>query len=322
MNATSEMTCLVCADGTARPSLPFLVREIPEDTLFRGLHLWACDACRAHFAVPRPSTTALSDYYAQTYRADGRNVAALDGFPASNPWGLSRGLAIAGLVREAHGGDPGQRTGEGRPLRALEIGAGYGHPLFALRRVLGAHGVPLHVTAVEPDPACQATLSTVADAIFTDAETAFGAAEAASEPFDITLMLHVLEHMEDPCGFLTRLRGVMAPGGILILEVPHCPVKRMRWYPFHTPHLFFFTPEGLGRVLARSGFVVDWVDTYGPHYDDGGEFDTSFVNAPTDFAEPLARGEVPPVPYPIFAESGPNRCFLRAVVRVPAASLG
>lgn len=315
MSVATEMTCLVCAEGPARPTMPFLVREIPEDAVFRGLHLWACEACRAHFAVPRPSTSALSDYYAQTYRADGRNQAPVDGFPGNHPWYLSRGLSVAALVRDALARGTWSKR-DGRPLRVLEIGAGYGHPLFALRRVLGE---PLEVTAVEPDPACRPTLATVADRIVSRDVMAFGAEEVSSASFEIAMLLHVLEHMEDPHQFLTRLRRLITPDGIVVLEVPHCPEKRMRLYPFHTPHLFFFTPEGLGRVLARSGFVVESVDTYGPHYDARGEFDQSFVHTPTAFAEPLVRGEVPPVPYPIFAESGPNRAFLRAVARVPAA---
>lgn len=79
-------------------------------------------------------------------------------------------------------------------------------------------------------------------------------------PFDIVLLLHVLEHVANPVVFLARVHALLRPGGLLVLEVPHCPEARVRWYnpsTPHVPHLFFFTVNGPQHCFAdatsRSG---------------------------------------------------------------------
>ena len=303
--------CPVCAAGSTTHAMPYVVRPRHEDDIFRGLSLWSCDACASHFAVPRPAGAALAGYYARAYRGDGRNVAPRTGFPADHPWYLSRGLAVSQLIRAAIDIGPGGHE----PLKVLEIGPGYGHTLFALRRVLG---VPLDVTAIEPDAGCYQTLRSVAtrilDADVMDPHTA----SALPRPFRIALALHVLEHVTEPDRFLQQLLTWMEPGGVLALEVPHCPPVRVRWYnpeTPHVPHLYFFTQSGLTALLARTGFEVESIDTYGPSYDAQGGYDGSFAGQPDEFASQLDSGVVPPLPFPVFAEAGPNRMFLRALAR-------
>jgi SAM-dependent methyltransferase len=295
--------------------MSYIARPRAEDELFHGLWLCVCNECGTHFAEPRPSAAALASYYAQAYRADGRNAADGQGFPCDHPWYLSRGVAVARLVADAVSGAPSSG-----PMRVLEIGAGYGHNLFALRRALNR---PLDVTAIEPDRACHPTLKQVVDRIVADQVTSLPAAADDRERFDVVLLLHVLEHMSDPAALLATIRASLRPAGLLALEVPHCPVTRVRWYnpsTPHVPHLFFFTERGLHALLRRCGFVVDVLSTYGPAFDEQGSYDASFVQSPLPVQEAVARGEFPPPPFPIFGEAGANRLFLRALVRVPAAA--
>jgi SAM-dependent methyltransferase len=289
-----------------------------EDGLFSGLMLWVCHGCLTHFAVPPPSDQDLVRYYSQAYRSDGRNSTAGAGFPADHPWYLSRALAVAHLVRHAITG----WTNSPQPLRVLDIGAGYGHALFALGRVLGR---PLDITGVEPDPSCHLTLSTAAGRVIREDFRAALAHGLVPDDLDIALALHVVEHVSTPRGLLASIHARMSPGAVLVVEVPHCPEIRVRWYNVgtpHVPHLVFFTLRGLLLLLTRSGFEVASIDSYGPTFDEKGSYNAEFARQPTSVSGALARGEVPPLPFPLFAEAGSNRLFLRAVGRVPAKMTG
>lgn len=306
----SAGACAVCGAGPTFAALPYVTRPRVEDALFRGLTLFGCASCGSHVARPLPAPDALAAYYRGTYRADGRNAAPCTGFPADKLWYLSRGLAVARLLEQAL--DAGPR----RPGRrsVMEVGAGYGHTAFALRRVFGK---PIDITAIEPDPGCHPTLASVADVVIGIDALDPRAADLVTGRFDAVLLLHVLEHVCDPGAFLRRLRGWLHPGGVLLLEVPHVPPARIGIFDEanpHVPHLYFFTPAGLRAVLDRSGFTVKWATSFGPQLDERGAYDASIARRPVSVAEALATpADVPPLPFPCFLDSGPNRLFLRAL---------
>jgi len=58
------------------------------------------------------------------------------GFPADNLWFLSRGVSVAHLLRSVLAEKTPQR------MRVLDIGAGYGHVLYALRALLEVRSKP------------------------------------------------------------------------------------------------------------------------------------------------------------------------------------
>jgi SAM-dependent methyltransferase len=85
----------------------------------------------------------------------------------------------------------------------------------------------------------------------------------AERAFDAMLMIHVLEHLPDPEAYLAHVHRLLRPGGAFWLEVPNagCWTARLcakRWFhhdPMH--HVWAFNKEGLCRLLARHGFVVE-----------------------------------------------------------------
>lgn len=88
---------------------------------------------------------------------------------------------------------------------------------------------------------------------------------ALDKRFDLALLVHVLEHVEDPLGLLKNIRQILNPAGVLVVEVPN-----RKWfslshslgkgtcsegdYPPH--HITFWSLTALTRALELSGYSV------------------------------------------------------------------
>jgi 2-polyprenyl-3-methyl-5-hydroxy-6-metoxy-1,4-benzoquinol methylase len=89
---------------------------------------------------------------------------------------------------------------------------------------------------------------------------------ATRGPFDVAVMLDVLEHMSDPGSILDRLHGAMRPDGQLVVTTGDfgsllSRAMGKRWRLMTPPqHLWFFSVETVTRFLARHGFRVHTVE--------------------------------------------------------------
>lgn len=81
--------------------------------------------------------------------------------------------------------------------------------------------------------------------------------------FGIVVVYHVLEHIEAPLADLREAARILAPGGLLVVEVPSFARPGYRLlglrdlcidYPHH---LYFFEPATLRPLLAAAGFRID-----------------------------------------------------------------
>ncbi len=90
------------------------------------------------------------------------------------------------------------------------------------------------------------------------------AAPFPSGGFDVVGASHVLEHVTDPLGVLRRMLDWLAPGGLLIVEVPNAgglgaTLFGRSWRPLDLPrHLSHFTRESLTRVVEHAGGRILW----------------------------------------------------------------
>jgi SAM-dependent methyltransferase len=143
-------------------------------------------------------------------------------------------------------------TSEGKSL--LDIGCGRGFFVkSAQREGFLAQGIDVAGAAIRyanerlNAPAGQETIDAVA---------------AQGRTYDIITMWHVLEHLARPRDALQTARSLLAPGGMLYLEVPNWNSLKFvltgrRWEGGNHPrfHRTFFTPATLSRCLTSAGYA-------------------------------------------------------------------
>lgn len=143
------------------------------------------------------------------------------------------------------------RPPHGQP-RLLDVGCGNGG-FLALVRSAGwqVEGIDFDAEAVE----------TARSRGLTVHHGGFETLSDRNACFDVVTLSHVIEHVHDPLALLSRIHGLLKPGGTLWLETPNLDsLGAMRfgvfWRGLETPrHLVLFTPHSLRRALEATGFV-------------------------------------------------------------------
>lgn len=97
--------------------------------------------------------------------------------------------------------------------------------------------------------------------------------------FDVVHLHHVFEHFTDPRAALDRLKSLMSPNALLILEVPNQfeswtrrLVNAIRWITgsevqrsvLSIHHPVFYSQASIANLLTGTGFEMAWRRTYFP----------------------------------------------------------
>ncbi len=83
--------------------------------------------------------------------------------------------------------------------------------------------------------------------------------------FDLVVLNHTLEHMENPLKVLRKVNSVLKKDGIVFVDVPNVGsllsrIMRDKW-PYLLPeeHKWQFTRSSLGEIFERAGFkIIFW----------------------------------------------------------------
>ena len=223
------MTCVAC--GTAALFPLYRVRDI---------QIVRCATCGLGRALP-PSGFDPSAIYRESYFQGGQADGYAD-YQGSRSVLVSefrtvlRDLAAAGV----------------RDGRLLEIGCAYGYFLEEARASFEVSGIELAREAVA---ACRARGLDVVQ----EADDAFYGSRG---PFDVVVMLDVVEHLLAPDEVLRIVHRHTRPGAALIITTGDfgslaARLLGRRWRLMTPPqHLWFFTEPSLTRLLERHGFRV------------------------------------------------------------------
>jgi hypothetical protein len=255
-----DRTCLCCGGRALVRVRPYRSESPAGKRLFRGAVIDHCEGCGLCQLDPVPDDDALEAYYAEDYRAgrrygsDASNPAT---FPHDNAFFYHRGRSVTALLRE-HLREP--------PRTILDIGAGYGHVLHALREAFPEAKCFAH----EYSRPCIEHLTNVGMQVVTGP---LADALATLPELDLVVSTHVVEHLRDPVATLALARTRMSRGATLFVEVPHMGLGLLKgypdspWAPRHDePHVTFFDVDSLSRVLEAAGFTPLLVRTAGPLY--------------------------------------------------------
>ena len=137
------------------------------------------------------------------------------------------------------------------PAKAvLDVGAGSGEFAFLMTEAAK------HVIGIEPNAGYAAYCR---EDLGLDVRTAHLSPELFdTASFDLIRLNHVLEHLNDPSGYLAMMAEWLAPNGLLYVEVPNIEVyarEKSRGNMFHFGHIFNFNPWTLRTAAALAGLV-------------------------------------------------------------------
>jgi SAM-dependent methyltransferase len=143
-----------------------------------------------------------------------------------------------------------------RAGRLLEVGCAYGFFLQEAKRYFTVSGIEL-----ADDAAAHCRRQGLAVATGTADEL-----ERTSGPFDVIVLLDVIEHLPDPHATMAALARALAPGGVIVVTTGDFASLAARalgsaWRLMTPPqHLWFFTPRSMDRLAAGADLEVASLD--------------------------------------------------------------
>lgn len=74
-------------------------------------------------------------------------------------------------------------------------------------------------------------------------------------PVDLLVVRHIAEHAEAPRRFMAALATLLAPGGVMVVEIPDCSANlaRQDYSMIWEEHTLYLTPETAPQMLAPAG---------------------------------------------------------------------
>ncbi len=244
----SAARCIACG----RPQDGKIPYPLPRSDLFAGLDVGLCRHCGMGAVLSAIDPDRLHQYYVRDYAhlTDRHERPAPAAYFASREAMFKPQRSLSQLRLAAkHLPDP--------PRRILDLGAGFGTTLY-LAKEFWAEAALL---AVEPDSAMAPYLQHIG------AEVVQSPGQVEAQSVDLVIASHVLEHYQaaEVAEVLQELRRLLAPGGIVVAEVPNSDFVA---YPqiaghSHEPHLLFFSPAAFSALFTKAGFSIRFASTVG-----------------------------------------------------------
>jgi 2-polyprenyl-3-methyl-5-hydroxy-6-metoxy-1,4-benzoquinol methylase len=226
----------VCASGT----------DFEYDTATNSFHFVACGRCGHQYLNPRPSPEDLDVIYPSNYYS----------FTGTTNAFVARMQRIweSGKVKLY------QQLVGGGEKRLLDVGCGDGRFL----RLLRDFGPPdWQLVGLEFDSGAVTKCREQGFEAFAERVEDFAEQPEQHGQYDAVIMLQLIEHVEDPALICERVRTLLRPGGVFIIETPNLAgldytlFKGRWWGHYHFPrHWNLFSSASLVRMLEERGFEI------------------------------------------------------------------
>ncbi len=227
--STQWVACALCDRNDAKPVC-----------INDALQIVKCAHCGMVFVNPQPTENALQNYYSA------QNLMQQESWSS---YFEHQPKQIADLWSRRFRDI--RRLTNGRNVRLLDVGSGYGDFLHTARQAgWQVHGFEFSEPVAEISRK-KYGISVAVGEIFD--------LPAARNSFDVITIWHVLEHLRNPLAVLKRCRELLVPGGILVIEVPNLHFLARKSYRFPlsmTLHLYHFSARTLPPLVERASFKV------------------------------------------------------------------
>jgi len=237
-NSASALSGLIAETVARCPLCEHTESSLFQHITFKGILLAyrICSQCGLVYQSPRIPEELLPDFYATQYRA-----LYLGQSTPRTPELQIQERRAAHLVDFLQKKDP-----TFKPHYHLDIVCGSGALLEAIRTRFNCKAI-----GIEPDNAHREFV--MKNGLEAYATLDHWLNDTAGEKPNLISLSHVLEHLTDPVGYLSRLRTTaLDPEGRLLIEVPNLYCHNA----FEIAHPFAFSATTLRAVLGKAGFVI------------------------------------------------------------------
>jgi 2-polyprenyl-3-methyl-5-hydroxy-6-metoxy-1,4-benzoquinol methylase len=141
--------------------------------------------------------------------------------------------------------------------KLLEVGCAYGFFLQEAKRYFTVAGIELADDAADH---CRR------QGLAVETGTAEALGRTGGGPFDVIVLLDVIEHLPDPHAAMAALVRALTPGGVIVLTTGDfaslaARALRSAWRLMTPPqHLWFFAPRSMERLAAGAGLDIASLD--------------------------------------------------------------
>ena len=244
------MKCRICAGNTT----VWMSGLFDDRHGFPGLfNLRRCQNCGFAQTDPRLPEKQIAEIYNQFYPRKIQNMEAVN--PADFPCPNRLSVWLKGTGINCHyQAKPGSRV--------LDVGCGSGSSLLELKNM------SCEAFGVDPEP--------TAGKLARKYKLKFHRGFLTDNPwpgkkFDYITASQVLEHINDPAGFVRLCRTRLSPGGRLVLSFPNIDswskqLLGKRWLHWHIPfHLNHFSRKSVEIMAKKTGMQVEKLSTITPN---------------------------------------------------------
>lgn len=252
----------------------------PDGITKQHYYLERCKTCGLVRVSGDFSYSFMSKFYSSDYYPEG--------FVSSLVFNFFSRIRLRKISRLRHSGD------------VLDIGCGNGRFLFAAKREgYGAYGLEIS-TAARRVAKSKGIYVYDKGLLEQDFKT---------KKFDIITLWQVLEHIDDPNRYLSKIKKIIKKDGLLYIGVPNIQstqylIFRNKWFHLDLPrHLFAYSPKTLKEILEKNGFDVFRIDHDYLEYNPFGFFQSFFNVILPVFNFPyklIKRGKKPNLIYTLF----------------------